>query len=74
VEQGRLACARSAHDADDFALGDVEVDAFQHFETAVGFMDACRLNHTDLIWRQRYGLFFNSIKMNFLVVQFDSIP
>lgn len=37
-----------------------------------GFMDACRLNRTDLIWRQR--LFFNSVKMNFLVVRFDSIP
>ena len=44
VEQGGLACAGSTNDAHNFAFGDMEVDAFEHFEAAVGFMNACRLD------------------------------
>lgn len=53
MEQGGLACARSTYDAYDFALGDVEVDAFENLKVAVGFMYAGCLNHTCQIWLQK---------------------
>ena len=54
VEQGGLACARISDDANDFLLVDVEVDAFEHLKAAIGFMYACRLNHTCIIGLQNY--------------------
>ena len=36
LEQGRLAAARRADDADDLARGDLEVDALEHLELAEG--------------------------------------
>ena len=56
VEQGGLACAGSTNDTHNFAFGDMEVDAFEHFEAAVGFMNACRLDHTLSIWLQKYEI------------------
>ena len=51
-----FACAGSTNDAHNFAFGDMEVDAFEHFEAAVGFMNACRLDHTLSIWLQKYEI------------------
>jgi hypothetical protein len=34
----------------------MEVDAFEHFEATVGFMNACRLDHTLSIWLQKYEI------------------
>lgn len=39
AQQGRLAAARRADEDDEFAILDVEVDAFQHIDGAEGFLD-----------------------------------
>src|SRR5215218_6776547 len=45
AQEGALARAAGAEDADDFAFGDVEVDAFQHLELAEALVDHLQLDH-----------------------------
>ena len=48
MQQSRFARSRSPDDAHDFFLVDMQVDALEHFEAAVGFMYASCLNHNRL--------------------------
>ena len=45
AQQGALAGAARAEDADDFAFGDLEVDAAQHLEVAEALVDPLQLEH-----------------------------
>src|SRR6201996_2366056 len=45
AQERRLARAARPEDADHFAFGDVEVDAFQHFEVAEALVDALQAHH-----------------------------
>ncbi|CDN44431.1 hypothetical protein BN871_EV_00170 [Paenibacillus sp. P22] len=55
IEQGRLAAARRAHDADEFSGADVEIDAFQRFIAdlafgAVDFAQRVDFQNVHVVW------------------------
>ena len=57
-QQETIDGSRGPHDAHNFLLGDVQVDAFQHLKVPVRFMYACRLNHWMVLFGRKITHFF----------------
>lgn len=59
VEQGRFPGSRGAHDRDQFALFDVEVDTFEHVQgrpVVIGLVDVFQLYHIQSAVIKRFAL------------------